>query len=50
MARHDKNETVKVAPQNEKEIPVAKSDCSCGAAGCGGRDIYCKVHKKETNF
>ena len=46
MARHDKNETVEV----EKETPVAKSDCSCGAAGCGGRDIYCKVHKKETNF
>jgi hypothetical protein len=44
MAKHDKQETVEV------EIPVAKSDCSCGAAGCGGRDIYCKVHKKETNF
>jgi|TARA_R110002020_G_scaffold333304_6_gene548697 hypothetical protein len=44
MAKHDKQETVEV------ETPAAKADCSCGAAGCGGRDIYCKVHKIETNF
>jgi hypothetical protein len=47
MAKHDKHETVE---EIVVEKPAEKSDCSCGAAGCGGRDIYCKVHKKETNF
>ena len=42
---HDKveeKEDVEVAPK-----PSVFS-CTCGAAGCGGRDIYCKTHGKHS--
>ena len=30
-----------------ESVETPKTNCSCGAAGCGGRDIYCKVHGKK---
>ena len=30
-----------------ESVETPKTNCSCGAAGCGCRDIYCKVHGKK---
>ena len=33
--------------KSEDKVETPKTNCSCGAAGCGGRDIFCKIHGKN---